>query len=102
MRLSLLSSFLILIQLTVLCTALPDHAFAQAGTSGLTGTVMDPSGNVMNGVHIVVADPAPGFTRETDTNNTGNYNIPGLRPGTYDIVATRDGFRTFTESGFRV
>jgi hypothetical protein len=56
----------------------------------------------MDRVHIVLVDPATGFSRETDTNNTGNYNIPGLRPGTYSVVATRDGFRTFTETAFRI
>lgn len=56
----------------------------------------------MDRVHIVVLDPATGFSRETDTNNTGNFNIPGLRPGTYSVVATRDGFRTFSETAFRV
>lgn len=80
----------------------PARAFAQAGTSGLTGVATDPSGTPMDRVHIVVLDPATGFSRETNTNNTGNYNIPGLRPGTYSVVATRDGFRTFTETAFRV
>jgi hypothetical protein len=102
MRLRLLPASPILLFLAVLSIALPAHVFAQAGTSGLTGTVTDPSGTPMDGVQIVVVDPATGFSRETQTNNTGNYNIPGLRPGTYSVVATRDGFRTFTEPAFRV
>ena len=73
----LLSSHLILVLLTGFLGALPAHALAQAGTSGLTGVVTDPSGTPMDQVHIVVLDPATGFSRETDTNNTGNYNIPG-------------------------
>jgi hypothetical protein len=56
----------------------------------------------MAGVQVVLVDPATGFSRETETNATGNYNIPGLRPGTYDIAATRDGFRKFTQAGFRI
>jgi hypothetical protein len=102
MRLRLLPSLLILFQIVTFCIALPARAAAQAGTSGLTGTVTDPQGNAMDRVHIVVLDPATGFSRETDTNNTGNYNIPGLRPGTYSVVASRDGFRTFTETAFRI
>jgi hypothetical protein len=88
--------------IVVLSAGVPARAFAQAGTSGLTGTITDPQGNAMDRVHIVVLDPATGFSRETDTNSTGNYNIPGLRPGTYSVVATRDGFRTFTETAFRI
>src|SRR5688572_2405174 len=102
MRLHLRPHHLALVFLAVLFAVFPSRAFAQAGTSGLTGVVTDPQGTAMDRVHIVVLDPLTGFSRETDTNNTGNYNIPGLRPGTYSVVATRDGFRTFTETGFRV
>ncbi len=102
MRLRFLPHSLALVFLAALFAAFPGHAFAQAGTSGLTGVVTDPQGTAMDRVHIVVLDPATGFSRETDTNNTGNYNVPGLRPGTYSVVATRDGFRTFTETAFRV
>ena len=102
MRLRFLPHSLALVFLAAVFAAFPGRAFAQAGTSGLTGVVTDPQGTAMDRVHIVVLDPATGFSRETDTNNTGNYNVPGLRPGTYSVVATRDGFRTFTETTFRV
>ena len=92
----------VLLVVFILALTCPSRAFAQAGTSGLTGVVTDPSGTPMDRVHIVILDPLTGFSRETDTNNTGNYNVPGLRPGTYSVVATRDGFRTFTETAFRV
>jgi len=71
MRLRLLPFGFILSVLVALCAGLPTRTFAQAGTSGLTGTVTDPSGTAMDRVHIVVVDPATGFSRETDTNNTG-------------------------------
>src|ERR687897_875523 len=102
MQLHLLPRRAVLLFLATICLALPAHVFAQAGTSGLTGVVRDPQGTPMDRVHIVVLDPATGFSRETETNNTGNYNIPGLRPGTYTVIATRDGFRTFTETAFRI
>src|ERR671914_790253 len=102
MRLPPVPRRLILVIIAALLAAIPNRAYAQAGTSGLTGVVTDPSGTPMDRVHIVVLDPLTGFSRETETNNTGNYNVPGLRPGTYSVVATRDGFRTFTETAFRV
>src|SRR5918995_2237590 len=102
MQLHLLPPRRVALFLALLCIAPPAHVFAQAGTSGLTGVVRDPQGTPMDRVHIVVLDPATGFSRETETNNTGNYNIPGLRPGTYTVVATLDGFRTFTETAFRI
>lgn len=69
MRLRLLPPALLLLVAASL-VAHPARAFAQAGTSGLTGVVTDPSGTAMDRVHIVVLDPATGFSRETDTNNT--------------------------------
>jgi len=93
---------LLLPLLVALFASLPARANAQSGTAALTGTATDPSGIAMDRVHIAMVDPATGFSRETETNRTGNYRIPGLRPGTYDIVATRDGFRTFTQAGFRI
>ena len=97
-----MSQRLLLPVLGVLLIVLPARAIAQSGTAGLTGTVTDPSGTAMDRVQIVVMDPTTGFSRETETNRTGNYNIAGLRPGTYDIAVTRDGFRKFTQAGFRI
>jgi len=97
-----MASRLLLPLVVALLASLPARTNAQSGTAALTGTVTDPSGIVMTRVQIAVVDPATGFSRETETNSTGNYSIPGLRPGTYDIVATRDGFRKFTQAGFRI
>ena len=88
--------------LIALVAILPARSMAQSGTAGITGTVTDPSGSVIDRVQIEVVDRGTGFSRTTLTNSTGNYNIPGLRPGTYDVIATRDGFRKFTQSGFQV
>jgi hypothetical protein len=78
---------LLLTLVTTLLVVLPSALLAQSGTAGLTGTVTDPAGVRMARVRIIATDPATGFSRETETNETGNYNIPGLRPGTYDATA---------------
>ena len=70
MRLRLRPSTVLLL-LSVFALTHPARAFAQAGTSGLTGVVTDPSGTAMDRVHIVVVDSLTGFSGETDTNNTG-------------------------------
>src|SRR5688572_13951426 len=62
MRLPLLPRYFSLVVIAALLAALPDHAYAQAGTSGLTGVVTDPSGTPMDRVHIVVLDPLTGFS----------------------------------------
>jgi len=76
--------------------------YAQSGTSTITGTVTDQAGEALAGVKIVVRDPMTGFERETVTNGTGNYSLPGLQPATYDITAETKGFRKRSQRGFVV
>ena len=76
--------------------------FAQSGTATLTGTVIDQAGAVLAGVKVVVRDPETGFERETLTNQSGNYNLPGLRPASYEITAELRGFRKRSQRGFVV
>lgn len=75
---------------------------AQSGTATLTGSVVDQSGAVMEGVKVTVRDSDTGFTRETVTNETGNYSMPGLRPGTYTITLEKEGFKRSQQPGFRL
>src|SRR5262245_45361061 len=76
--------------------------YAQSGASTITGTVTDQAGAALAGVKIVVRDPATGLERETITNSTGNYSLPGLQPAAYDITAESKGFRKRSHRGFVV
>jgi len=76
--------------------------FAQSGAATLTGTVIDQAGAVLAGVKVVVRDPETGFERETLTNQSDNYNLPGLRPARYEITAELRGFRKRSQRGFVV
>ena len=71
----------------------------QSGAATLTGTVIDQAGAVLAGVKVVVRDPETGFERETLTNQSGNYNLPGLRPARYEITAELRGFRKRSQRG---
>jgi Carboxypeptidase regulatory-like domain/TonB-dependent Receptor Plug Domain len=76
--------------------------FAQSGTATITGKITDPAGAALAGVRIIIRDPGTGFERETTTNETGNYNLPGLRPGSYNVSAELSGFRGRSYQGFQV
>ncbi len=58
----------------------------------LTGTVKDPSGAVVAGaiVEISGGDLAKPLTLTTD--GAGNFSAPDLKPGTYSVRVTKDGF----------
>jgi len=84
----------------VLSVATAGSVFGQAGTAVITGTVTDPSGAAIQGAKVEVRDPLTGFVRETVTNETGNYNLPGLRPSTYGITVEAGGFRRYHQPDF--
>ena len=71
---------------------MPASAFAQAS---LTGTVRDSSGGVLPGVTVEAASAALiEKVRSAVTDDTGQFRIVDLRPGTYTLTATLPGFVT--------
>jgi hypothetical protein len=89
--------------LTAVCLfTLSAPLFGQSGTATITGVVTDTTGATMNGVKVIARDPDTGFSRETVTNETGNFNMPGLRPSSYDVTAEIAGFRRYSMKEFRV
>ena len=71
---------------------LPASVFAQAT---LTGTVRDASGGVLPGVTVEASSPALiEKVRSATTDDTGQYRIIDLQPGTYALTFTLPGFST--------
>ena len=75
----------------------PTAAFAQAV---IAGTVKDSSGAVLPGVTVEASSPALiEKVRSAASDGTGQYRIEDLRPGTYDVTFTLQGFNTFKREG---
>src|SRR5713226_4547742 len=66
---------------------------AQTDRSALNGTVTDPSGAVIQGVVVTAISEATGLRRETTTSGAGNYEIPALLVGRYQLKFTNAGFK---------
>ena len=78
---------------------LPVLAVAQAG-SAITGVVRDASGAVLPGVTIEASSPALiEVSRTAVTDDQGVFRIVDLRPGTYRVTFTLQGFRSFVRDG---
>ncbi len=74
----------------------PSVATAQS----LAGTVRDTSGAVLPGVTIEASSPALITKVRTGvTDETGQYRIPDLPPGTYKVTFTLPGFATVVREG---
>ncbi len=65
---------------------------AQSATATLSGTVVDQNGAVIPGVSITVLNAGTSLQREATSNDQGDFVVPLLPPGTYQIRARRDGF----------
>jgi len=66
----------------------------QEGLSTLRGTVTDASGAVVPGVEVAVRQVLTNITARTViTDAQGNYEMPGLKAGTYQITAAMAGFK---------
>jgi len=65
----------------------------------ITGTVSDASGAVMFGVKVTVISRTTNQVRTATTNETGNYSVPFLVPGLYDVRAETSGFKVGSRRG---
>lgn len=82
----------------VIALACAPAGFAQSTFGSIVGTVQDSSGAALPGVAIKARNLADNTTRATLTDNSGDYQILNLRPGSYEIVGSRESFETATVS----
>src|SRR6266571_5120557 len=75
---------------------------AQTAVATLDGTARDESGGVLVGVSVTAINRATNETKTTVTSQTGDYRIPQLLPGFYDISAELPGFKKFTVSNIEL
>jgi hypothetical protein len=81
----------------------PVPVFAQADTTGITGSVRDTSGAVLPGVTIEASSPALiERSRTVVSDDNGLYRIVDLRPGTYTVTFTLTGFNTTRRDGIEL
>ena len=90
-----------LIVVITLCGSLllPMLAFGQGATGTILGTVKDSSGAILPGVNVTVTHLGTNTSRSTVTSDSGDYVIPQLLVGSYDIKAELAGFKTSVQSG---
>jgi hypothetical protein len=72
---------------------------AQAVNATLLGTVTDSSGAAVANAKITITETNTNISRNSDTNDSGNYVFPDLPPGTYTVTAQQSGFKRETRVG---
>src|SRR5271155_2241170 len=95
---SQVAAALALIALMALCV--PTLLAQSSGTSGLTGTVTDPSGAAVPNVSVTLTSNGTGQVRTGTTGTDGAYKFSLLPPGNYKIRFAANGFKTSEVASF--
>lgn len=81
-----------------LLLCLPASIFAQSagGVAGISGTVHDSSGAVVQNAKVVISSASQGEVRSITTNGDGVFTAPGLIPGPgYQVTVNAPGFAAY-------
>ena len=77
-------------------------AFAQQETATITGEVKDASGASIPKAQVIITNTQTGISFKTETNDSGVYTIPSLRPGLYSLAVEKSGFKKAVRSGIQL
>jgi hypothetical protein len=88
--------------LAVLLLAVVINGHAQVLYGSIVGNVTDKSNAVVAGATVRITHKETNQTRETATSSEGSFNFPTVQTGTYEITASKVGFKTYTRSGIGV
>ena len=67
--------------------------YGQTETATISGTITDPSGAAIIGAEVTLTNVATGNIASTQSNKTGLYVFPAVRPGQYRLTVDRAGFK---------
>jgi len=70
----------------------PLAAMAQYENSSIVGTVHDATGAVVSGATVTVTNTATGIVSTRATNASGDFEVPELRVGLYNVDVSKEGF----------
>ena len=97
MRFGIASLGILLVVLCIL-SAGPAATAQNAGNStGVTGTVADPTGAVIPGASVTIHNPVSGFERTTETDASGNFAIANVPFNPYHMSVTAQGFAPYAQ-----
>src|SRR5437899_5012390 len=71
-------------------------------TASITGTVKDVSGAVLPGAAVTVKHLETGLMRTAEADTSGNFSVPSLPIGAYEVTAKKMGFRREVRRGIEL
>ena len=83
------------------CLTVTPLLLAQNPTATMVGTVRDQSGAIVVGAALEIRDTDSGNTRKAVADQRGEFTVPDLAPGPYEVTITHAGFRTVRQTDIR-
>jgi Carboxypeptidase regulatory-like domain/TonB dependent receptor-like, beta-barrel len=81
----------------LLAAALAAQAQAQPTTSSITGRALDATGAVLPGVRVAARHLETGLVREAESGSGGEFVLPAVPVGAYEVTAALAGFRPLAQ-----
>jgi outer membrane receptor protein involved in Fe transport len=75
---------------------------AQVLYGSIVGNVKDAQGAAIPAASVTITNKETNLKRETVSNENGEYTIPNILPGQYDVVISLTGFREAKQTGVPV
>jgi carboxypeptidase family protein/TonB-dependent receptor-like protein len=77
-------------------------AHGQLLQGSITGNVTDPTGAAVPDAEISLMNTNTGEQRAATSNASGQFNVPAVPAGTYNVTVTKEGFRAYIQEGTTV
>lgn len=71
------------------------NLIAQGDRGAITGTVTDATGAVVAGAQIVIVQESTNSSYKTSSSSAGDYTLPNLPVGSYQVKVSMQGFKAF-------
>ncbi len=84
---------------SIFLAAMAVPGFAQETRSTLTGHVTDPTGAVIHRAQIAITNMDTGVKTNVQSNGAGDYTVPFLAPGRYQVSVNMPGFKNYNHPG---
>ena len=88
-----------LFKLAILVFAMTFVGIAQTDRGSITGTISDATGAVVANAAVQAKNVATGQTYTATSTQTGNYTLPQLPAGSYEVIVEVQGFKKYTRQG---
>ncbi|WP_047492007.1 carboxypeptidase regulatory-like domain-containing protein [Terriglobus sp. TAA 43] len=87
---------------TSLAIPLALSAVGQSDSTSVSGAVTDATGALLPNAKVTIRNEATGTEQTINSNESGQYTVPNVRPGSYTVTVEANGFQTFKTTGVQV